>query len=88
MRDARRWRPSSAGSFSKVIYQKPGCANVCRGYLRTFLSLVSLLYSQLFANTAYGVNFYDVTTGSNGHAAGAGYDQCTGIGSPRGHLGK
>jgi kumamolisin len=47
-----------------------------------------LLYSQLYAKTAYGTNFYDVTTGSNGHAAGTGYDQCTGIGSPRGHLGK
>ncbi len=56
------------------------------GYYETHEN--ELLYSQLFANTAYGVNFYDVTTGSNGHAAGAGYDQCTGIGSPRGHLGK
>ena len=48
----------------------------------------NLLYAQLNDHAAYGVNFYDVTTGSNGHAAGAGYDQCTGIGSPRGHLGK
>jgi len=47
-----------------------------------------LLYSQLYAKTAYTGNFYDVTAGSNGHAAGTGYDQCTGIGSPRGHLGK
>jgi kumamolisin len=47
-----------------------------------------LLYSQLFGSTAYPTNFYDVTTGSNGHAAGTGYDQCTGIGSPRGRLGK
>jgi hypothetical protein len=46
-----------------------------------------LLYSQLYANTAYPANFYDVTTGSNGHPAGTGYDQCTGIGSPRGHPG-
>lgn len=50
----------------------------------------NLLYSQLFANSAYHANFYDVTTGSNGtgHNAAAGYDQCTGIGSPRGKLGK
>lgn len=47
-----------------------------------------LLYSQLYTATAYNQNFYDVTTGSNGHPAGAGYDQCTGIGSPRGHLEK
>ncbi|MGD0792684.1 MAG: S53 family peptidase [Terriglobales bacterium] len=47
-------------------------------------------YSQLYAFTAYKTNFYDVTTGSNGtgHNAGTGYDQCTGIGSPRGKLGK
>jgi len=48
----------------------------------------NLLYSQLNAKTAYAANFYDVKTGSNGHAAGPGYDQCTGIGSPRGRLGK
>jgi kumamolisin len=49
-----------------------------------------LLYSQLFANRAYPTNFYDVTTGSNGggHNAGVGYDQCTGLGTPRGKLGK
>jgi subtilase family serine protease len=50
----------------------------------------NLLYSQLFSNTAYPTNFYDVKTGSNGvgHNAVAGYDQCTGIGTPRGKLGK
>jgi len=48
----------------------------------------TLLYSQLNTYTAYKANFYDVTTGSNGRAVGAGYDQCTGIGSPRGKLGK
>ncbi|MGB8114617.1 MAG: S53 family peptidase [Candidatus Sulfotelmatobacter sp.] len=48
------------------------------------------IYSQLRANRAYHANFYDVTTGSNGtgHNAGTGYDQCTGVGSPRGKLGK
>jgi kumamolisin len=50
----------------------------------------NLIYSQLFTKTAYKANFYDVTTGSNGigHNAGIGYDQCTGVGSPRGKLGK
>jgi kumamolisin len=48
------------------------------------------IYSQLRANRAYAVNFYDVKTGSNGtgHNSGTGYDQCTGVGSPRGKLGK
>jgi len=49
---------------------------------------LDLIYAQLLSNTAYKVNFYDVTTGSNGHAAVVGYDQCTGVGSPRGLLGK
>ena len=48
----------------------------------------NLLYSQLHTTTAYKANFYDVKTGNNGHAAGPGYDQCTGIGTPRGKLGK
>lgn len=48
----------------------------------------NLIYSQLYAAKAYAANFYDVNTGSNGHAAVTGYDQCTGVGSPRGKLGK
>ena len=48
---------------------------------------LNLLYSQLPTHT-FSSHFYDVTTGSNGHAAAAGYDQCTGIGSPRGYTGK
>jgi hypothetical protein len=31
----------------------------------------------------YATNYHDVTTGSNGHAAGVGYDLATGIGSPQ-----
>lgn len=50
----------------------------------------NLLYVQLPFKGAYKQDFYDVTTGSNGtgHNAGVGYDQCTGIGSPRGKVGK
>ena len=50
----------------------------------------NLLYSQLDSHQAYsnGSNFYDVTTGSNGVHAVTGYDQCTGIGTPRGKSGK
>ncbi len=50
----------------------------------------NLLYSQLLSYTAYPANFYDVSTGSNGvgHNAGIGYDECTGVGSPRGKKGK
>lgn len=33
--------------------------------------------------SVYGTNYHDVTTGSNGYAAGAGYDLATGVGSPQ-----
>jgi subtilase family serine protease len=50
----------------------------------------NLIYSEYDLHLTYPNYFYDVTTGSNGsgHNAGTGYDQCTGIGSPRGHIGK
>lgn len=47
-----------------------------------------LLYAQLATAKAYKANFYDVKTGSNGVAAVASWDYCTGVGSPRGLLGK
>ena len=48
----------------------------------------NLLYSQLATARAYAQNFYDVTSGSSGAAAVPSYDLCTGVGSPRGVLGK
>jgi subtilase family serine protease len=47
-----------------------------------------LLYSQLPTQTAYNTNFYDITTGGNGCYVGKSWDYCTGVGSPRGYLGK
>ena len=48
----------------------------------------NLIYAQLGAVAAYKKNFYDVKTGSNGCAVGAQWDYCTGVGSPRGLIGK
>src|ERR1035441_9664205 len=52
----------------------------------------TLLYSQLPTNKAYGQNFYDITpaTGpnTNGCTVAKRWDYCTGVGSPRGVLGK
>jgi subtilase family serine protease len=49
----------------------------------------SLLYAQLPAYTLYKTNFFDVVLGSNGGPkVGKGYDECTGVGSPRGIVGK
>lgn len=79
--------PALAGIVN-VAKQKLGQAPPAGGYYHTGEN--NLLYSQLNTATAYKANFYDVTTGANGtgHNAGPGYDQCTGIGSPRGKLGK
>lgn len=48
----------------------------------------NMLYSQLATAKAYKTNFYDIKTGSNGVSAVASWDFCTGVGSPRGTLGK
>lgn len=47
----------------------------------------NLLYSQLPAAT-YSKNFFDVTQGSNKCTVGPGWDYCTGVGTPRGLIGK
>ncbi len=46
------------------------------GYTQT----LPRLYNLYTANAS--TNFHDITTGNNGHAAGVGYDEVTGIGSP------
>jgi subtilase family serine protease len=53
--------------------------------LGTSLSSTSILGGLYGAyNSAnYSTDFHDVTTGNNGHAAGPGYDQVTGIGTPK-----
>jgi hypothetical protein len=50
----------------------------------------NLIYANLHAIANYRANFYDVTIGSNGGPGGAlaGWDSCTGVGSPRGLNGK
>jgi len=79
--------PSLAGIVNNSN-NRLGQAPIIGGYYTTEED--NLLYDQLFAVTAYSTNFYDVTTGSNGsgHNAGTRYDQCTGVGTPRGKLGK
>ncbi len=78
--------PALAGIVNASDNRLGMASSKAGGYYQT--SELNLLYSQLNTYTAFKANFYDVTTGSNGHAAAKGYDQCTGIGSPRGHLGK
>jgi len=77
--------PSLAGMVN-AAGNKLGTAPPEGGYYHT--GEQNLLYSQLNTATAYGVNFYDIKTGSNGCSVGTKWDYCTGVGSPRGYLGK
>jgi kumamolisin len=48
----------------------------------------NLIYAEYLTAKESAKNYYDVTTGSNGCTVGTGWDYCTGVGSPRGKLGK
>ena len=78
--------PALAGIVNSANNRLSMASSAAGGYYQA--SELNLLYSQLSTYTMFHNNFYDVTTGSNGHAAGTGYDQCTGVGSPRGFGGK
>jgi hypothetical protein len=77
--------PSLAGIVN-AAGNKLGTAPPEGGYYHT--GEQNLLYSQLNTAAAYAANFYDVKTGSNGCSVGTKWDYCTGVGSPRGYLGK
>ena len=47
-----------------------------------------LIYGELPTTVAYKKDWYDVKTGTSGNKAYVLYDLCTGVGSPRGLLGK
>jgi subtilase family serine protease len=46
-------------------------------------SLTSRIEYTAATGTVYASNYHDITSGSNGHAAGTGYDLVTGVGSPQ-----
>ena len=84
--------PAMAGIVNRAknqlggVYLYPIANN--NGYFTTEEN--NLIYAQMPTHTTYGKNFYDVKTGSNGCSAGAvvAWDYCTGVGSPRGSLGR
>lgn len=82
--------PSLAGIVN-LAANKLGSFNYENGYISDgFYNSEedNLLYSQLGAATAYSKNFYDITAGTNGCSVAPNWDYCTGVGSPRGLLGK
>jgi subtilase family serine protease len=81
--------PALAGIINSAA-NKLGTANVSSAHYAPYYTNEenNLIYAEFLAYKEYSKNYYDVTTGSNGCFVGAGWDYCTGIGSPRGKLGK
>jgi hypothetical protein len=69
----------SAPSWAGII----ALADQGRSTPLTSNNLTSRTEYNAATGTVYASNYHDITTGSNGHAAGTGYDQATGVGSPR-----
>jgi kumamolisin len=85
--------PSLAAIVNRANNQLSSCwYNPFNGWCFYTNAENNLLYSQLPTNKAYGQNFYDITpaTGpnTNGCTVAKRWDYCTGVGSPRGVLGK
>ncbi|MBS0379731.1 MAG: S53 family peptidase [Proteobacteria bacterium] len=77
--------PATAGIVNNSA-NNLGVAPIAGGYFSNMEN--NLLYAQMATQKEYVTNFYDVTTGSNGSSAATGWDYCTGVGTPRGKLGK
>lgn len=81
--------PSLAGIMNNADNQLGnGHINIATGTGYHTAEEDNFLYSQLGTVTDYPKNFYDITKGSNGCTVGKQWDFCTGVGSPRGLLGK
>ena len=60
-----------------------GIVNHASNFSTSTFAELEKTYQWYIMPVKYKTEFYDVTTGSNGKAAVAGWDQCTGEGSPR-----
>jgi subtilase family serine protease len=81
--------PSLAAIVNRANNRLSTCwFNPVNGHCQFYNAENTLLYSQLPTHAAYSKNFYDVTKGTNGCTVSKGWDYCTGVGSPRGLLGK
>lgn len=60
-----------------------GIVNAAGSFVNHTASELHTSYNWYLNPALYHKYFYDVTTGSNGAPAGPGWDECTGLGSPR-----
>jgi len=60
-----------------------GIVNAAGGFLSFSSSELTKTYGEYRIPLLWKTDFFDITTGNNGSPAGFGWDQCTGVGSPR-----
>jgi kumamolisin len=60
-----------------------GITNAAGNFETSTVRELSKTYQYYVRPTTYHTAFFDVVSGSNGSPAGPGWDQCTGLGSPR-----
>ncbi len=60
-----------------------GIVNQAGGFVQATAAELGKTYAWYRNPGTYRTNMFDVTTGNNGAPAGPGWDQCTGLGSPR-----
>jgi kumamolisin len=60
-----------------------GIVNAAGGFLNNTNAELTKTYGEYKNLALYRTNFFDITTGNNGAPARGGWDECTGIGSPR-----
>ncbi len=60
-----------------------GIVNWAGKFASSTIAEISPTYQWYIRPVTYATNFFDVTTGNNGAPAQFGWDQCTGLGSPR-----
>jgi subtilase family serine protease len=60
-----------------------GIVNAAGGFRSSTNAELTKAYGEYRIPAQYHTDFFDVTTGSNGAPARVGWDECTGIGSPR-----
>ncbi len=78
------WYSVGGTSWSSPTFA--GIVNAAGSLAKGSVAELNMLYGVLANPTEYAADFYDVTTGDS--RCKTGFDQCTGIGSPRTYAGK
>ncbi len=78
------WRSVGGTSWSSPTFA--GIVNAAAHKAKGSVAELTMMYNELANPTEYGADFFDITQGNS--LCSAGFDECTGIGSPRTYAGK